>query len=98
MELEIPELLTEVITLWLRLWGSKVGEGIYWTPKIEIADRGLLEIGDRVRVTHFYQSTPCLEFLGRTQEISDLVGEKLKNFTLKNMTFGRIMLIPDRQF
>ncbi|MDM9383758.1 GH3 auxin-responsive promoter family protein [Chlorogloeopsis sp. ULAP01] len=34
-------------------------------------------IGDRVRVTHFYLQTPCLEFLGRTQEISDLVGEKL---------------------
>lgn len=34
-------------------------------------------IGDRVRVTHFYRETPCLEFLGRTQEISDLVGEKL---------------------
>ncbi|MEC4819444.1 MAG: GH3 auxin-responsive promoter family protein [Scytonema sp. PMC 1069.18] len=34
-------------------------------------------IGDRVRVTHFYLGTPCLEFLGRTREISDLVGEKL---------------------
>lgn len=35
------------------------------------------KIKDRVRVTHFYYNTPCLEFLGRTQEISDLVGEKL---------------------
>lgn len=34
-------------------------------------------IGDRVRVSHFYKSTPCLEFLGRTQATSDLVGEKL---------------------
>ncbi|MBF2065179.1 MAG: GH3 auxin-responsive promoter family protein [Calothrix sp. C42_A2020_038] len=32
---------------------------------------------DRVHVTHFYKATPCLEFIGRTQEISDLVGEKL---------------------
>jgi hypothetical protein len=34
-------------------------------------------IGDRLSVTHFYLNTPCLQFLGRTQEISDLVGEKL---------------------
>jgi hypothetical protein len=34
-------------------------------------------IGDRVRVTHWYQQTPCLEFLGRHQAVSDLVGEKL---------------------
>ncbi|OUL19188.1 GH3 auxin-responsive promoter family protein [Nostoc sp. 106C] len=34
-------------------------------------------IGDRVRVTHWYRQTPCLEFLGRHQAISDLVGEKL---------------------
>jgi hypothetical protein len=34
-------------------------------------------IGDRVRVTHYYLNTPCLEFLGRDSSISDLVGEKL---------------------
>lgn len=34
-------------------------------------------IGDTVRVTHFYQNTPCLEFMGRREKISDLVGEKL---------------------
>lgn len=34
-------------------------------------------IGDRVRVTHFYRATPCLEFIGRSDEVCDLVGEKL---------------------
>ena len=34
-------------------------------------------IGDRVRVTHPFLNTPCLKFLGRGQEVSDLVGEKL---------------------
>jgi hypothetical protein len=34
-------------------------------------------IGDRVRVTHYYLNTPCLEFLGRDHSTSDLVGEKL---------------------
>jgi len=35
-------------------------------------------IGDRVRVTHIYRQTPCLEFLGRHEAVSDLVGEKLQ--------------------
>jgi GH3 auxin-responsive promoter len=35
-------------------------------------------IGDRVRVSHYYLNTPCLEFVGRDRSISDLVGEKLQ--------------------
>jgi len=34
-------------------------------------------IGDRVQVTHFYKATACLEFRGRSEATSDLVGEKL---------------------
>ncbi len=34
-------------------------------------------IGDRIRATHWYCNTPCLEFLGRERTVSDLVGEKL---------------------
>lgn len=34
-------------------------------------------LGDQVRVTHWYRQTPCLEFCGRGQGESDLVGEKL---------------------
>ncbi len=34
-------------------------------------------IGDRVRVSGFYEATPCLEFIGRTAAVCDLVGEKL---------------------
>lgn len=34
-------------------------------------------LGDRVRMTHTFLETPCLQFLGRTAGISDLVGEKL---------------------
>jgi hypothetical protein len=36
-------------------------------------------MGDRIRVTHFYRSTPCMEFVGRSQSVSDLVGEKLNS-------------------
>lgn len=34
-------------------------------------------IGDRILVTRFYLNTPCLEFIGREENTSDLVGEKL---------------------
>ena len=34
-------------------------------------------VGDRVKVTHYFHSTPCLEFVGRGSAVSDLVGEKL---------------------
>lgn len=34
-------------------------------------------IGDRVRCTHVYKKTPCLEFVGRSDTVSDIAGEKL---------------------
>lgn len=37
---------------WLRLWGSRVGRGVYWTPRVEVADRSLLEVGDGVIFGH----------------------------------------------
>lgn len=33
---------------WLRLWGSKIGKGVYILPGVEIVDRGNLELGDFV--------------------------------------------------
>lgn len=37
---------------WLRLWGSRIGAGVYWTPRMEVLDRGLLEVGERVIFGH----------------------------------------------
>ncbi|HVJ92710.1 MAG TPA: hypothetical protein VM580_23075 [Labilithrix sp.] len=37
---------------WLRLWGSRVGRGVYWTPRVEILDRNLLDIGHGVVFGH----------------------------------------------
>lgn len=48
----VLRLIPGVFSCWLRLWGAKVGRNVYWTPGLEIADRGLLEIGDRVVVGH----------------------------------------------
>jgi hypothetical protein len=32
-------------SLWLRLWGAKIGSQVHWTPRVEIVDRGHLEVG-----------------------------------------------------
>ena len=39
-------------TIWIRAWGSKVGRKVYWTPRTEIVDRNLVEIGDSTLVGH----------------------------------------------
>lgn len=48
----VLRLIPGVFSLWLRLWGSKIGKNVYWTPTLEIADRSLLEIGDNVVIGH----------------------------------------------
>ncbi|OUL28136.1 acyl transferase [Nostoc sp. T09] len=48
----VLRLIPGAFSFWLRLWGAKVGRDVYWTPGLEIADRGLLEIGDRVVMGH----------------------------------------------
>ena len=48
----VLRLIPGAFSCWLRLWGAKVGRNVYWTPGLEIADRGLIEIGDRVIIGH----------------------------------------------
>jgi hypothetical protein len=45
---------------WLRLWGSRIGRRVHWTPRVEIADRSLLEVGDDVVFGHL---TACYAHL-----------------------------------
>ncbi len=45
-------LVPGLYSAWLRLWGSRVGSKVHWTPNVEITDRSLLEIGDRVVFGH----------------------------------------------
>jgi hypothetical protein len=35
-------------SLWLRLWGSRVGYGVEWPVNVGILDRNLMDIGNRV--------------------------------------------------
>ncbi len=45
-------LVPGLYSAWLRLWGSKVGKQVYWTPAVEIGDRALMDIGDGVIFGH----------------------------------------------
>ena len=50
-QLEAPfRLVPGAYSAWLRLWGSRIGAGVYWTAAAEVIDRDLLEIGDRAIV------------------------------------------------
>jgi hypothetical protein len=53
-------LLPGVYSAWLRLWGSRVGRRVHWTPRVEIADRSLLDVGDDVVFGHL---TACYAHL-----------------------------------
>lgn len=33
-------------SFWLRLWGSRIGKNVVWTPGVEVVDRTHLQIGD----------------------------------------------------
>lgn len=37
---------------WLRLWGSRIGKRVHWTPLVEIVDRHMLCVGDDVVFGH----------------------------------------------
>ncbi|MBI1766567.1 MAG: hypothetical protein HYR56_34600 [Acidobacteria bacterium] len=45
---ELLRLVPGLYSTWLRLWGARVGKFVYWTPGLQILDRSLLDIGDRV--------------------------------------------------
>ncbi len=45
-------LIPGAFSLWLRLWGSQIGCHVIWTPALQLSDRGLLHVGDRVIFGH----------------------------------------------
>lgn len=48
----VLRLVPGVFSAWLRLWGAQIGKGVYWGSIGEIADRGLLRVGDRALIGH----------------------------------------------
>ena len=45
---EIMRLVPGLYSLWLRLWGARVGRLTYWGAGLRILDRSFLHIGDDV--------------------------------------------------
>ena len=45
---EILRLVPSCYSLWLRLWGAKVGALVYWSPGCIVLDRSFVDIGSRV--------------------------------------------------
>lgn len=45
---EFLRIVPGLYSLWLRLWGSRIGSLTYWAPRTIILDRGFLNVGDRV--------------------------------------------------
>lgn len=41
-----------VYSTWLRLWGSRVGKSVYWTPRVQVIDRTQLQVGDNCVFGH----------------------------------------------
>jgi hypothetical protein len=35
-------------SMWLRMWGSRVGYGVEWAVRMDVLDRSLMDIGNRV--------------------------------------------------
>ncbi len=45
---EMMRMIPGLYSLWLRLWGARVGALVYWSPGVVILDRSLVRIGSRV--------------------------------------------------
>jgi hypothetical protein len=45
---ETMRMIPGLYSLWLRLWGARVGALVYWSPGVVILDRPLVRVGKRV--------------------------------------------------
>jgi hypothetical protein len=45
---ELLRLVPALYSAWLRLWGSKVGALVYWSPGVVVLDRSFVNVGSRV--------------------------------------------------
>ena len=45
---ELLRMIPGVYSLWLRLWGARIGSLVYWSPGVAIVDRPLVHVGSRV--------------------------------------------------
>lgn len=74
---------------WLRAWGSKIGKRVFWTPRVDILDRSLIEVGDGVVFGHL-SAMSC-------HAVSDIDGRPML-ITMKIKIGERSLIGVDSQF
>ena len=47
---ELLRMVPGLYSMWLRLWGARIGSVVYWSPGVVIFDRSFIRIGSRVIV------------------------------------------------
>jgi acetyltransferase-like isoleucine patch superfamily enzyme len=45
---EVLRIVPGLYSIWLRLWGAKIGSLVYWSPGVAVLDRPFLRVGNRV--------------------------------------------------
>jgi hypothetical protein len=63
-------------SIWLRSWGSKIGKGVYWTPRIEVIDRGMIEVGNYAIFGHI--TAMCSHMVAEIDGKASLVVKTIK--------------------
>jgi len=63
---ELLRLVPGLYSLWMRLWGARIGKLVYWSPGAQVFDRPLVEIGDRVILGAGLRIVP--HFIGPDEE------------------------------
>lgn len=85
-------------SFWLRCWGSKIGKDIYWTPRVEIVDRGLIEVGDNAVFGHI--TALCSHMVAEIEGKPALVVKKIvigeRVFIGADSQLGPGVVIPSR--
>lgn len=64
---------------WLRLWGSKIGKGVYLLPGVEIVDRGHVEFGDYVFIGNKTYISPHVAMNSKGQMYVYFKNVKIEN-------------------
>ena len=70
-------LVPGLFSVWLRLWGSSIGRGVYWTPHFELADRAFMDIGNNAVFGHAVKAS-CHVISPSREFVLKLVIKKIK--------------------
>lgn len=86
-----------LFSIWLRAWGAKIGQNVFWTPQVQILDRNLVEIGSGSVLGHLtaMSSHMVADIEGRPQLVIKKVIIGSKCFIGADSQFGPGVVIED---